>query len=351
MRKVNIVRISIVLGVLILVYIVLISMLLDFEAENPNSKIHDWEDALWYTMATLTTVGYGDEYPVTDKGRMIGFIFLLSSLGVYGLIIGQISSIMNTIRENKALGFNGTDYEGHVVMIGWNDFGKSVIDHIVAAGREVAIVTKERGHIDIMRELYDEHKVYTLYSDYNNYELLEKANIRQASIIFLNLNTDTEKLVYLLDIKKHFGPLNYVVTLDNGNLKNTFHSAGATYAISIHEISSKLLASYIYEPDVALLSEELIAYAHRDEDYDMKQFLVTKENPYLGHFYDKTFFDLKKTCNVILIGIVKVEGGLRTLHKNPESTLTVSEGDYLILLMDRKGQERLKKLFHIGEGV
>ncbi len=332
-------------------YIILITFLLQFEAEDPNSKIHSWEDALWYTMATLTTVGYGDEYPVSDKGRIIGFIFLISSLGVYGLVIGQISSIMNTIRENKALGFNGTDYESHVVMIGWNDFGKSVIDHIVAAGRQVAIITKERGHIDIIREYYTDGKVYTLYSDYTNYELLEKSNISKASIVFLNLNSDTEKLVYLLDLKKYFGPLNYVVTLDNGNLKNTFHSAGATYAISIHEISSKLLASYIYEPDVALLSEEIIAYAHRDEDYDMKQFLVTRENPYLGHFYDKTFFDLKKTCNVILIGIVKLEGGLRVLHKNPEGTLTVNEGDYLILLMDRKGQERLKKTFHTGEGV
>jgi len=42
----------------------------------------------------------------------------------------------------------------------------------------------------------------------------------------------------------------------------------------------KLLASYIYEPDVALFSEEILAYAHADDEYDMKQVLVKSDNPY-----------------------------------------------------------------------
>jgi len=76
------------------------------------------------------------------------------------------------------------------------------------------------------------NQVFILYSDYNNFDLLEKANIREASIVFINLDDDTEKLVYIINIKKHFSDLNYVVTLDNGILKAPFHHAGVTYAIS-----------------------------------------------------------------------------------------------------------------------
>jgi len=237
------------------------------------------------------------------------------------------------------------------VIIGWNDFAQSVISHLVAAGRQVAVVTKERASIEIIREYYSEDKVFTLYSDYNNYDLLEKANIVKATIIFINLENDTEKLVYIIDIKRHYKDLNYVVTLDNGNLKNTFINAGITYAISKNEISSKLLASYIYEPDVALFSEEIIAYAHEDHEYDMKEFLITGNNPFLGMPYEKAFFDCKKQCNVVLIGLVRVNEGKRTLYKNPEGGLAIQDGDYLVMLMDRKGQERLKKVFHIVEGV
>ncbi len=337
--------------VLVLIYGSFITMLLRLEEGAPNSKINNLADAMWYLVETLTTVGYGDVLPTTYWGRMIGFVFLLSSLGVYGFIIGQIANFMSTLKEQKELGLNGTQFKNHVVMIGWNDFGQSVISHLVAAGRQVAIITKDRPSIDIIREYYSIDNVYTLYSDYNNFDLLEKANLKEASVVFINLNDDTEKLVYIINIKKHFQDLNYVVTLDNGNLKNTFVNAGVTYAISKNEISSKLLASYIYEPDVAILSEEIIAYAHEDHEYDMKEFLIVGSNPLIRMPYEKAFLDLKKQCNVILIGIVKIADGKRIMHKNPEQNIMIESGDYLLMLMDRKGQDRLKRVFHIEEGV
>ncbi len=329
----------------------LLAVLLRLEAGVPNSKLKTLQDAMWYMVETLTTVGYGDVLPVTYWGRMIGFIFLLSSLGVYGFIIGQIANFMSTLKEQKELGLNGTSFKNHVVIIGWNDFGQSVISHLIAAGRQVAVVTKDRGHIDIIREYYSMEQVFTLFSDYNNFDLLEKANIRQANIVFVNLNDDTEKLVYIINIKKHFPDLNYVVTLDNGNLKSTFAHAGVTYTISKNEISSKLLASYIYEPDVAFFSEELIAFAHEEDEYDMKQFLVKPENAYANTPYDKAFFELKRDCNVVLIGLVKITNGKRALLKNPQGNIQIEPGDYLMMMMDGKGLKKLSKLFYTEEGI
>ena len=338
-------------GIIFLVYAGLVALLLDLESEAPGAKIKTLQDAMWYVMETLTTVGYGDTLPVTYWGKMLGFVFLCSSLVFYGFVIGRISTFMNTLKEQRELGLNGTRFENHVVMIGWNEFGNSVISHLIGAGRQVAIVTKDRSSIDIIREYYASDQVFTLYSDYNNFELLEKANLNKASVVFINLNDDTEKLVYVINIKKHFNSLNYVVTLDNGNLKNTFHNAGVTYAISKNEISSKLLASYIYEPDVALFSEEIIAYAHQDDEYDMKQFLMTEGNPFVGMPYDKAFFDLKKQCNVVLIGIVKTQNGQRTLLKNPEGAIKIEAGDYLVMLLDQRAHDKLKRIFKMEEGV
>jgi voltage-gated potassium channel len=349
MKSPNYRNFLITLAAVVTFYGVLIVILLELESEHPEAEIHTVQDAMWYLVETLTTVGYGDALPVTYWGRMVGFVFLLSTFGVYGFIIGQISNFMSTLKEQKDLGLNGTNFEKHVVMIGWNDFGQSVISHLIGAGRDIAIVTKDRGSIDIIREYYGD-KVYTLFADYNNFDILRKANPEKASIVFINLNDDTEKLVYIINIKKHFANLNYVVTLDNGNLKNTFHAAGITYAISKNEISSKLLASYIYEPDVALFSEEIIAFAHSNEEYDMKQFLVTSNNPLNGMPYEKAFFDVKKQCNVVLIGIVKVQGGAHVLLKNPEGDVRIETGDYLLMLMNGKGQEKLNRVFHITEG-
>jgi voltage-gated potassium channel len=332
-------------------YLSLVVALYNAEKDFPGAKIHSLFDSIWFLTETLTTVGYGDMLPITGVGRAIGYVFVLSSFGVYGFIIGQIANFMSTLKEQKVLGLNGTKFKNHAVIIGWNDFGHSVTQHLVGAGRDVAIITKDRTSVDIIKEFFPSDKVYTLYSDYNNFDLIEKANLSASSIVFINLTDDTEKLVYIINMKKHFKDLNYVVTLDNGSLKKTFQNAGVTYAISKNDISSKLLASYIYEPDVALFSEEIIAFAHEADEYDMKQLKVQNNNPFTGQFYEKVFFDLKKQCNVVLIGLVKIENGERKLFRNPESSMKIEEGDYLVLLMDGKGQDRLKKLFHVQEGV
>lgn len=351
MKKQNYRNLIFSLAGLFLFYGVIIFMLHSLEAEVPGSEMVSWQDGLWYVVATITTVGYGDVYPITYTGRILGFVTMLSSLGVYGFIIGQIANFMRTLKEQRAMGLNGTDFKNHVVMIGWNDFGQSVMSHLIAAGKQVAVITRERSAIDIIHEFYSTDQVYTLFTDYNNFEMLEKANIKDASIVFVNLNDDTEKLVYVINLKKNFSKLNYVVTLDNGNLKSTFLNAGVTYTICKNEISAKLMASYIYEPDVALFSEEIIAYAHDETEYDIKQVQIKKDNPFVGTFYEKAFFDLKKSCNVILIGIVKTNSDERKFHKNPDSSIKIEAGDYLVMMMDGRGAGKLKKYFQLTEGI
>lgn len=350
MKKPNYIRfVAIALG-FILVYVMLLSILIHIEEGDPKANIKSFDDALWFSIVTLTTVGYGDLHPVTDNGRLFGSVFLIFSLAFYGVLIGQITNIMNTVKENKKMGMHGTNFTNHIVMIGWSEFGKAVVDQLIAAGKNVAIVTKEKDNLDIIHEYYPSRNVFTLFSDYNNFDLLQKINIEESSMVFVNLKDDTEKLVYVLNLKKLHNELHYVVTLDNGNLKSTFQSAGVTYAISKHEIASKLLASYIFEPDVALYSEEILAYPETDEHYDIKQFMVLENNPYQGQYYEKVFFDLKKTFNAVLIGIVKIEDGVRTLHKNPEDPLTISVGDYLIMIINKKSVKKLNKFFAVEEG-
>lgn len=350
LKKPNYIKLLAIAFSFIIIYVLLLSILIKIEAAHPQANIKSFDDALWFSIVTLTTVGYGDLHPVTDQGRLFGSIFLIFSLGFYGVLIGQITNIMNTVKENKKLGLDGTNFTNHVVMIGWSDFGKAVVDQLVAAGRNIAIVTKEKDNVDIIHEYYSTKQVFTLFSDYNNFDLLHKVNIRESSIVFVNLHDDTEKLVYVLNMKKHYENLNFVVTLDNANLKSTFHSAGVTYTVSKHEIASKLLASYIFEPDVAVYSEEIIAYPQTDEDYDIKQFMVLENNPFKDHLYEKVFFDLKKEFNVVLLGIVKIEEGQRRLYKNPSETIKIAQGDYLIMLTNKNAIKRLKGFFAVEEG-
>ena len=58
----------------------------------PNSNIKTAEDALWWSYATVTTVGYGDKYPVTTEGRIIGMMLMTGGVGLFGTFSGFIAS-------------------------------------------------------------------------------------------------------------------------------------------------------------------------------------------------------------------------------------------------------------------
>ena len=65
--------------------------ILQFETA-PNSNIKTAEDAIWFSYSTITTVGYGDKYPVTSEGRIIAAILITVGVGLFGTFTAYVSS-------------------------------------------------------------------------------------------------------------------------------------------------------------------------------------------------------------------------------------------------------------------
>ena len=65
--------------------------ILQFE-NAPNSNIKTAEDALWWACSTISTVGYGDKFPVTTEGRIIGVVLMIVGGGLFGTMTGFFAS-------------------------------------------------------------------------------------------------------------------------------------------------------------------------------------------------------------------------------------------------------------------
>ena len=59
---------------------------------EPESNIRGPGDALWWSLVTITTVGYGDRYPVTPEGRLIGLALMTAGVGLFAVLAGFIAS-------------------------------------------------------------------------------------------------------------------------------------------------------------------------------------------------------------------------------------------------------------------
>jgi voltage-gated potassium channel Kch len=62
------------------------------ERRAPNANITSASDSIWYTYVTMTTVGYGDKFPVTNEGRVIGMIIMAAGVGLFGTLTGFLAN-------------------------------------------------------------------------------------------------------------------------------------------------------------------------------------------------------------------------------------------------------------------
>jgi voltage-gated potassium channel len=65
----------------------------EFESGVRGSTIHSFGDAIWWALATVSTVGFGDKYPVTEGGRAVAVVLMFFGVGLFGLIAASLASV------------------------------------------------------------------------------------------------------------------------------------------------------------------------------------------------------------------------------------------------------------------
>jgi voltage-gated potassium channel len=75
---------------------------LDVERSSPDANISDFGDAIWWAVTTMTTVGYGDHYPVTSVGRVVAFGLMLGGIALLGTVTATLASwLVETVAAEK----------------------------------------------------------------------------------------------------------------------------------------------------------------------------------------------------------------------------------------------------------
>ena len=83
-------------------------LVLLFEDHAKGSNIHNYPDALWWAIVTVTTVGYGDRYPVTSGGRAVATVLMLVGIGLIGVLTATVASVF--VKEHTDA--NRQEYQG-----------------------------------------------------------------------------------------------------------------------------------------------------------------------------------------------------------------------------------------------
>ena len=92
MRRTNYLKLSVSVVLVLIIYLALVAALVRLESDEPHTTIRNFSDGVWFLIATLTTVGYGDKFPVTTEGRIIAAILMTTGVGLFGTFTAFIAS-------------------------------------------------------------------------------------------------------------------------------------------------------------------------------------------------------------------------------------------------------------------
>ena len=94
-------------------------LVLLFEEKTKTGNIHTYPDALWWAIVTVTTVGYGDRYPVSEGGRVVAAVLMLVGIGLIGVLTATVASVF--IKEH-------TDANKETFKQGHADLGQQLAE-------------------------------------------------------------------------------------------------------------------------------------------------------------------------------------------------------------------------------
>lgn len=216
-----------------------------FERDVEGSGFQTLGDGLWWSIVTLTTVGYGDKYPLTTAGKILGGFIMLTGLSFYGLVAGLGSTYIIT-RLKKGSEWMVSTFSEHTVVLGVNDKLDRIVNILVASGRRVVIVTSS---IDRIAQ-YPENLVAVIEGDFIDADVLEKARVAQAANAVILADTegrsredaDARSVLATLAVEKARPAIHTVVECLLPDTAYHLENAGVDEIIRSGDLAAEMLA-------------------------------------------------------------------------------------------------------------
>jgi voltage-gated potassium channel len=268
-------------------------------------------DAIWWTIVTITTVGYGDFFPLSLPGRILAVIIMFFGIGLISVLTGSISSIFTTKKIMEGRGLENLKLKNHIVICGWNSNVEKVLSNIAklsSEGEDVKIAMindmgEDQMNGIIARFKSDTLKIHFVRGDHALEAILNKACIEHAkSAIIISDDTvendDDKTILTVLTIKNKLPNLKVVAHVSQQDKLPYLKRAKADEVIVNDTYESFMAATHVLEPGVPQAVNQLLDLhsAHRFKS-------MAIPDSYIG----KTFSDIttyfKDNQNSLCIGL------------------------------------------------
>lgn len=211
---------SVCVGLIIFLILVVIMLVIYASEKDRNDNINTLFDAIWYTIVTITTVGYGDITPVSVFGRISAITLLVVGVAIFGALSGKFASFLLDRQQKKDRGLLTMEkMKNHFLICGWKPNFEKILEGVLIANPEVSpenivlLNNADRSCMEVIQSKEDFKGINYIHGDFTEDATLIKAQIKTA-----------ERVLILADASENYSTLEIdsrtvlaVITIKNLN--------------------------------------------------------------------------------------------------------------------------------------
>ena len=236
-----------VLLVLLLIGLVIALLWFDRDGLKDNLDGHiSFSDVVYFTMITVTTVGYGDIVPVTDTARVIDALFVTPvRIFVWFVFLGTAYQfVIQKVWEGFRMSRLREQLADHVVICGFGQSGSIAAKEIVAKGTPADKIVVIDNSEECMREAADAGHI-GLHGDPTQESILRDAGVERARAVIVSLGRDDTTVLAVLTLR-HLNPkVKIIVSVWEEENVKLVRQAGANVTVMPSQVNGYLLADSV----------------------------------------------------------------------------------------------------------
>jgi len=328
-----------------LIIAIIILLILLFAGTAGYRLIEGWSffDALYMTVTTITTVGYGEIHQLSKEGRIFTVFLILSGFGGMGYVLGSIVQTFIAGQIRMVLGRRKLEQKvkrlkNHYVLCGYGRIGSFIAKAFGDENVPFVVIEKDPERI----KLLDDDGFAYVEGDATDDQILISAGVERARCLVAATGSDANNLYITLSARA-LNPSIYILSrAAEEAAERKLLSAGANRVVSPYLIGAARMLNAVLRPNIVEFVDLVVERKHLE--LQLEEITVEDASRFKGKPLRES--GIRRELGLIVVAIKKAEGDMIF---NPSSETLIEKGDCLIVLGEKKQLGTLGKQVRSAE--
>ena len=295
-------------------------------------------DSFYMTLMTLTTVGYGELYPLSTAGRVVASAVMMAGVIAVFIAVGLLVDLIIKLELADYFGRKRRQtmldkLNNHYIVCGAGRVGRSVVRELRRSGAPLLLIDSnpERAQWAI------QEGIPTLVADATEDETLRRAHVESAKGLVAAISSDAENVYVTLSARVLNPNLIISARATHEQAEEKLRRAGATTVFTPYTFIGHRLAQSMLRPDVLNFLDMASAFVGgSDLDIETEQVLVGADSPLCARTLEEA--RIRQAYGVIVLAIKKASGAMVF---SPAGDMRIESGDVVIAMGERSQLTRM----------